>query len=104
MITEKKIDGWFARKKPPIFNQYEKNGNSWKSSTPKVIGQYYICDYCSSAINIKDKVQDQDGGEFTLPATRIRGGSVRVVAHNACLNKMLNELEKILEEAKEKNG
>ena len=104
MVTNSNVENWYKRKnKIEIYTVYkESTGNSWdnKSRSRKEIAyKYWICDYCKMAIVIRDiKNKDQqDGGEFFIPATILRRGSVKVVSHNRCLNKLLAEIENYIE-------
>ena len=98
MITQKKIDEWISRKKIPIYIHYKERENKWNHVQKQEVDfKFYKCDYCSGGIILKNKIEDQSGGEFILPASRLRRGSAKVVVHNACLNQMLNELDKFYE-------
>jgi len=109
MISERKIQDWCKRKKIEKYTAYKEdpNKNSWNNNPKKeVLNKHWICDYCSTAIIIQDaKNKDkQDGGEFWIPATIMRGrGAVKVVAHNRCLRKMIAEVEEFIEEERKKN-
>lgn len=61
----------------------------------KIIYEYYICDYCSSIIEIKDKKHkhEQQGGIVNIPSSVTGKGELRLVLCNKCLNKVLNEFE-----------
>lgn len=100
MVTEKKIEKWSNRKKIEVHTIYKESSyeNYRKRNSRKEIDkQYWICDYCNSAIIIKSKKEQQEGGEFTLPLTRLRTGTARVVTHQTCLNKLLKDLDEFYE-------
>lgn len=104
MIDDKKIESWYQRKnKIEIYINYKDNSknNLWDNKSKKeILHKYWICDYCRQAIIIRDKKEKdlQDGGEFIVPASLLRRGNVKVVTHNRCLNSMIFEIEKCLEE------
>ena len=97
MVTEKKIEEWLKRDKPPVFERYkEKEDNKWSKFRKEVDFKYYVCDYCRGAIRIKNKYIEQDGGEFVLPLSRLMKGKVKLAVHNYCLNKLLKEIDEII--------
>ncbi|MBR1540717.1 MAG: hypothetical protein IJ629_06170 [Clostridia bacterium] len=88
MVTGEKIEEWAKRKKIEVHD-------ALKEGTKEKSHQYWICDYCRSAIVIRPENNRmfQNGGEFDLPASRTGRGKLRVVAHSQCLNKLLKELD-----------
>lgn len=93
MINKTTIQGWIARIKPPKYVEYEEKENKWSTSKKKIKKRYYLCDFCKKGIEIKDKIEEQDGGEFDLPFIRTGIGKARIAVHNKCLNNLLHEVD-----------
>ena len=60
---------------------------------------YYICDYCSEEIKIKDKWEEKEGGIVVLPFNIYNKNKIVLALHNKCLNPMVNKIndEKLFE-------
>jgi len=98
MVTSQKIENWIKRKnRIEVYDAYKDTAKTFVKR--EISHQYWICDYCGSAIVIKSANNRilQDGGEFDLPSSRTGRGKIRVVTHTSCLNKLLKELDEYRE-------
>ena len=103
-----KVNEWKTRKKPEILKKYKKNdeiGKHLTKSKKELDYQYYKCDYCGNEIIIEKDINKRNGGLAEIPQTLTMESSVLEVAlHDRCLNPLISELEKRLENRRQKQN
>lgn len=85
------------RKELPQYKRVCRFGEKNNTINRKIQKQYdyYICDYCAEEIKINVKHDEKNGGIVIFPHSLTKCGELKVVLHNRCLNKALEQAEKI---------
>lgn len=53
--------------------------------------EYYKCDYCGEEIRLDIKPEERSGGIVDFPHTLTKRGKIRLVLHNKCFKKAIEE-------------
>lgn len=88
-----RLDMLQKRREITKFTKYKKeNQDSFVVRTESSkLYDYYICDYCQGEIRLDSRIQERSGGIVVLPHTLTKRGEIKLVLHNSCLNKTIEE-------------
>lgn len=85
------------RKEPLKYTKisYLEEQNNTVNRKAQKLYDYYICDYCANEIRLNVKQEERSGGIVIFPHSLTKCGELKVVLHNRCLNKAIEQIENV---------